>query len=171
MAWVLTLAGIYNLVWGSLVILFPAWMFSLGGLQKPDQPLNYPEVWQCVGMVVGVYGVGYLIAATDPLRHWPIVLVGFLGKLFGPIGVANAAWNGALPWSSVWTNLFNDLIWLVPFGLILRAAAHASHEQANAAPAEPLRQSLEQATTSTGTNLLALSLAGPTLVVFLRHFG
>ena len=37
---------------------------------------RYPQIWQCVGMIVGVYGVGYLVAASDPLRHWPIVLVG-----------------------------------------------------------------------------------------------
>ena len=39
-----------------------------------------------MGMIVGVYGIGYLIAARDPRTHWPIVLVGLLGKVFGPIG-------------------------------------------------------------------------------------
>jgi small multidrug resistance pump len=45
---------------------------------------RYPDIWQCVGMIVGVYGVGYLIAAFDPLRHWPVILVGLLGKVLGP---------------------------------------------------------------------------------------
>ncbi len=27
---------------------------------------EHPEIWQCVGMIVGVYGIGYLIAAVDP---------------------------------------------------------------------------------------------------------
>ena len=168
---VLILAGFYNLVWGSLVVAMPETMFRLGGLLRPDTPLNYPEVWQCVGMIVGVYGLGYLIAASDPLRHWPIVLVGFLGKLFGPIGVTRAALAGTLPWAAVWTNVFNDLIWLVPFGLILYAAYRVGCERGNEPVTEPLAQSMEKATTSTGSNLLALSMSGPTLVVFLRHFG
>jgi hypothetical protein len=122
MGWVLFLAGLYNLTWGSLVVLFPHTMFRAGGLERPDTPINYPEVWQCVGMIVGVYGIGYLIAATAPFRHWPIVLVGFLGKAFGPVGVVLAAWNGAFTWHALTVNVFNDLIWLVPFALILHGA-------------------------------------------------
>ena len=51
------------------------------------EPLNHPTVWQGMGMVIGVYGIGYWIASYDPIRHWPIVLVGLLGKLFGLIGL------------------------------------------------------------------------------------
>jgi hypothetical protein len=80
---------------------------------------TYPQLWQCIGMIVGVYGIGYAIAAFDPWRHWPIVLVGLLGKLLGPIGLAQAVAEGTLPLAFGWTNLTNDLIWWVPFGLIL----------------------------------------------------
>jgi hypothetical protein len=69
--------------------------------------------------VVGVYGVGYWIAAFDPLKHYPIVLVGFLGKLLGPIGFLDAAIKGRLPWAFGWINVTNDLIWWIPFALIL----------------------------------------------------
>lgn len=85
-------------------------------------PPNYPEIWQCLGMVVGVYGIGYAIAAFDPVRHWPIVLVGLLGKLLGPIGFLWYALAGTLPWRGGWLNVTNDLIWWVPFALILRHA-------------------------------------------------
>lgn len=80
---------------------------------------NYPGIWQSVGMIVGVYGLGYYIAAFDPVRHYPIVLVGFLGKLFGPVGLVLYAWKGELPWAFGWVNVTNDLIWLVPFAIIL----------------------------------------------------
>ena len=60
-------------------------------------PPTYPEIWQCVGMIVGVYGIGYAIASADPLRHWPIILVGFLGKIFGPLGFAQALYLERLP--------------------------------------------------------------------------
>jgi hypothetical protein len=64
--------------------------------------LNYPEIWHCVGMIVGVYGIGYLIAASDSRTHWQIVLVGLLGKVFGPIGFLVALLRGTFPPSSDW---------------------------------------------------------------------
>ena len=111
-------AGIYNLVWGAAVVLFPAALFHWAEMELP----RYPQIWQCVGMIVGVYGIGYLIAASNPPRHWPIVLVGLLGKIFGPIGFLAAALKGDLPWSWGITIVSNDLIWWVPFGIILYRA-------------------------------------------------
>lgn len=103
------------MAWGALIVLFPALLFDWAGMEQP----RYPSIWQCVGMIVGVYGVGYAIAATDPLRHWPIVLVGLLGKVLGPIGFLQAAAAGQLPWRFGWTILTNDLIWWPSFGAIL----------------------------------------------------
>jgi hypothetical protein len=70
--------------------------------------------------MVGTYGIGYAIAATDPIRHWPIILVGLLGKVLGPMGFLFYALRGELPWVAGWTLLTNDFIWWIPFGLILR---------------------------------------------------
>jgi hypothetical protein len=120
---VLTLAGGYNLTWGALSLFVPYWLYQMGGMaDAPGKPLANVELWQCIGMMVGVWGVGYLVAARDPLRHWPIVLVGFLGKAFGFVGVANGVLMGKLAPTAFWTNLFNDVIWLIPFGLILYRA-------------------------------------------------
>lgn len=115
-------AGLYNLAWGLLVILQPHLLFDLAGATR----LNYPEIWQCVGMIVGVYGVGYLIAARDPRRHWPIVLVGLLGKVLGPIGFAVALSKGTLPALFGLTILTNDFIWWIPFSMILLRAANTT---------------------------------------------
>ena len=122
-------AGAYNLVWGAAVVLFPAALFQWAEMDLP----RYPQIWQCVGMIVGVYGIGYLSAANDPLRHWPIVLVGFLGKIFGPIGFLAAALRGDLPWSWGVTIVSNDLIWWVPFGIILYHAVsrHLRSDRSN----------------------------------------
>ncbi len=114
----LQLAGLYNVVWGALAIGFPVQSFTLLGMPPP----LYPQLWQCIGMIVGVYGVGYWIAAYDPLTHWPIVLVGFLGKILGPLGFAGALLTGELPLIFGVHILTNDLIWWVPFALILKAA-------------------------------------------------
>jgi len=111
----LVAAGIYNLVWGAMTVLYPMWLFNLTGIEPP----NHPFIWQCVGMIVGVYGVGYLAASPDPVRHWPIVLVGFLGKVFGPIGYVDGVIRGEVPVGFGVTLPTNDLVWWVPFALIL----------------------------------------------------
>ena len=116
-------AGIYNLAWGAITIALPNLLFDLTGAER----INYPEIWQCVGMIVGVYGIGYLIAGWDSRTHWPIVLVGLLGKVFGPIGFCVALAKGTFPPLFGLTILTNDLLWWVPFGLILWDAA--SHRQ------------------------------------------
>lgn len=119
-------AGIYNLVWGAITIGMPNLLFDLAGAQR----LNYPEIWQCVGMIVGVYGIGYIIAAYDSRRHWPIVLVGMLGKIFGPIGFAFSLVKGTFPLAFGATILTNDLLWWIPFFLILKdAAVHSRRER------------------------------------------
>ncbi len=82
-------------------------------------------LWQCIGMIVGVYGIGYWLAARDPARHWPIVLVGLLGKVLGPIGFLQAGLTDQLPWRCGWLIVTNDLIWWVPFASILLAARRA----------------------------------------------
>jgi len=121
--WLLA-AGLYNLVWGAVVILLPDLIFELAGIE----PLNHPQIWQCVGMIVGVYGVGYLIAARDSRMHWPIVVVGLLGKLLGPAGFVSALATGALPLAFGMTLLTNDLIWWIPFTMILWDAARSRRE-------------------------------------------
>ena len=119
---VLLAAAVYNVLWGAFVVLFPFALFRVLEMELP----NYPQIWQCVGMIVGVYGVGYAAAALDPLRHWPIVLVGLLGKIFGPIGFLFAAVRGELPPSFGLTLLTNDLIWWAPFALILLRSCQAN---------------------------------------------
>lgn len=117
MSWVLRCAGIYNVVWGAFVVLFPAALWNWLGMEQP----NYPFLWQCIGMIVGVYGVGYWAAASNPIRHWPIVLVGFLGKVFGPMGFVWAYFIEKTIREPKFglTLITNDVIWWIPFGLIL----------------------------------------------------
>ena len=92
MTWCLAAAGVYNLAWGTLTVLRPAWLFDLTGLEQP----NYPFIWQCVGMIVG--------------------------KIFGPLGYLEGMWRGTVPREFGWTLPTNDLVWWIPFGLILMHA-------------------------------------------------
>ncbi len=81
-----------------------------------------------------VYGIGYIIAASDPRTHWPIVLVGLLGKIFGPIGFTAALLRGDVSAALRCNDSYNDLVWWVPFVMILwDAAKHGGDQQSNAA--------------------------------------
>ncbi len=108
-------AAAYNILWGSFIIFFPFFIFDRLGMTRPV----YPQIWQCVGMIVGVYGIGYWFASFDYKRHWPIVLVGFLGKIFGPIGFAQALYLKTLPLEFGVILVFNDFIWWIPFYKLL----------------------------------------------------
>ncbi len=115
---VMKAAAIYNVLWGAWVVLFPLQFFQFTGMAEPIHPV----IWQGMGMVIGVYGLGYWWAAANPVKHWPIVAVGFLGKIFGPIGFVFNYLNDVVPASFGYTLITNDLIWWIPFGLILNEA-------------------------------------------------
>ena len=111
----LKIAAIYNILWGAWVVLFPQHFFELVRMEA----INHPMVWQGMGMVIGVYGLGYWWASYNPYRHWPIVMVGFLGKIFGPLGFVYNYLSGVVPFEFAYTLLTNDLIWWIPFFQIL----------------------------------------------------
>ncbi|MEM7754491.1 MAG: SelL-related redox protein [Planctomycetota bacterium] len=159
-------AGIYNLVWGAVVVAFPGLLFSATGMEQP----LYPQIWQCVGMIVGVYGIGYLAAARDSRRHWPIILVGFLGKIFGPMGFAMGMARGDLPPGFGLTIPTNDLIWWIPFGMMLWDAAKSRDAYPDGA-APTVDEALDGLTDQAGETLRALTNKRPTLVVLTRHSG
>lgn len=165
----LILAGVFNLLWGGWVVLFPMSMFSLAGLPQP----TYPAIWQCVGMIVGVYGIGYLVAARDPLTHWPIVLVGLLGKVFGPIGFVYAALiTSQLPVEFIWTIIPNDLVWWVPFTMLLvLAAKHHQGGDHTGDPTMSFQDALQAHRDQHATTLAELTEETPVMLVFLRHLG
>lgn len=112
---VFTVAGFYNIAWGLYAAIDPQWLFRLADLP----PLNHPQVFACLGMVVGLYGVLYLEVARVPERGWLIALVGFTGKVLGPLGLAVLIFNGTWPWTTLWMCITNDLIWWIPFILYL----------------------------------------------------
>jgi hypothetical protein len=108
-------AGFYNILWGLYAVIDPQWLFRFA--RMPQE--NYPQVFACLGMVVGLYGVLYLEVARVPERGWVIAAVGLAGKIFGPIGLAGLIWSGAWPVRTGILCVTNDLIWWIPFGLYL----------------------------------------------------
>lgn len=117
----LRIAAVYNILWGAWQILAPLSFFDVMGMA----PVNHPMIWQGMGMVIGVYGIAYYLAAHDYIRHWPIVLVGMLGKVFGPVGFLYNIAIGTAPTNFGFTLIPNDLIWWVPFTIMLLDARKA----------------------------------------------
>lgn len=107
-------AGIYNLAFGLWAAIWPLSFFELFAIPAP----RYPGIWACLGMVVGLYGLLYLYAAWKLDAAWPIIAVGLLGKVLGPIGMAMAI-DDEWPRRVAMLCVFNDLIWWPPFGLFL----------------------------------------------------
>jgi hypothetical protein len=165
---VLRLAAAYNFAFAGFAIFFPLQLFQWAGLDAPV----YPAIWQCVGMVVGVYGVGYAIAANDPRRHWPIVLVGLLGKVLGPVGFLWAVTDGQLNWHFGTVLLTNDVVWWVPFAAVLYDAFRANTDTSRSDdPDAGPKAAMLESPTSVGWTLYDLTTDTPRLIVFLRHFG
>lgn len=111
-------AGIYNIGWGIYSALDPQWLFRFAGM-----PLdNHPQIFACLGMVIGLYGVLYLEVARVPERGWLLAFVGLTGKILGPIGLISLIWQGVWPPSTLILCLTNDFVWWIPFYFYLRAA-------------------------------------------------
>lgn len=129
------LAALYNLAFGLWAAAFPFSYFRAFDLPEP----RYPSIWACLGMVVGLYGLVYLLIAWEPERGTWLALIGLAGKIFGPIGWVLTVWRGdELPPRTVLLILANDLIWWFPFlyyllrdsprrGQVIAAACVAVH--------------------------------------------
>jgi hypothetical protein len=166
MAAVLFAAALYNLAWGAFAVLFPGAIWGWLGMEAP----RYPQFWQGIGMLVGVFGIGYFIAAFDPARHWPIVLLGLISKVLASLGAAQAFAAGSLPLAFALLSVPNDLLWCVPFALIL----HRAYTRALDEPGRPriaVSEAMERAYTQDGGTLAEASFESPLLLVFVRHFG
>ena len=111
-------AGAYNILWGLYAAIDPQWLFRFAGMP----PLNHPQIFACLGMVVGLYGLLYLEVARLPEKGWLLAAVGLLGKVLGPIGLAVLIVQGQWPMATIALCLTNDLIWWIPFGLYLKDA-------------------------------------------------
>jgi small multidrug resistance pump len=98
--------------WASL---FPRHFFDLFRLGSPQ----YPGIWACLGMVVGLYGVGYAYAAWRLDRAFPFIAIGLAGKILGPIGWVMSTSSGELPFRTFPLIVFDDLLWWTPFALFL----------------------------------------------------
>lgn len=112
---IFTAAAAYNITFGLWASLFPRAFFEVFRLAPP----RYPAIWACLGMVVGLYGVGYAYAAWRLDRAFPWIAIGLAGKVLGPIGWLMSVGTGELPVRTFSLIVFDDLMWWVPFSMFL----------------------------------------------------
>jgi hypothetical protein len=164
----LLFAGIYNILWAIVVIFFTEIPFQFIHIAIPsDIPL-----WQAFGLLIGMFGLGYILSAFNPNVHWPIVLIGLISKICGPLGFLFYATQGELSWSFAWLVFLNDVIWIFPFAIILRNAFDFNiSEMERIYPRIGLVNKLHEIYTNKGESAYYLSENQKTLFIFLRHFG
>lgn len=114
--WAFALAGAYNILWGLYSAWDPQWLFRFAGMT----PLNHPEIFSCLAMVVGIYGILYWDVARRPEQGGLIAAVGLLGKLLGPLGAYWLILQGQWPLKALVLCVGNDFIWWIPFAFYLR---------------------------------------------------
>lgn len=112
---VFIIAGIYNIFWGIFSAIYPNWLFDFAGMP----PINYQQIFACLGMVVGLYGIIYFEVARKPENGFLLAAVGFLGKILGPIGLLILIWQGEWKPATIILCLTNDFVWWIPFSLYL----------------------------------------------------
>ena len=113
----LLVAGLQCLIWGVFIIVWPERSSVAYGFAQPPAELF---LWQGMGLVIVLFGIGYAIASQNPSQHWVIILIGLLSKSLGPIGMAWSVNQGDVSIRVLYLIPINDLIWLIPFGMILR---------------------------------------------------
>jgi hypothetical protein len=123
-------AAVYNIAFGLWAALLPLSFFIRCAMAPP----SYPSIWACLGMVVGVYGLGYAYAAWRLDRAAPFIAIGLLGKILGPAGWLLAVNHGEWPVRTVTLILWNDVIWLLPFALFLLEGTRVAAAVRAAAP-------------------------------------
>jgi peroxiredoxin len=170
--YVLRFAALYNLAWGLFIVFFPEAPFRWSNLEVP----NYPAFLQCLGVVIGVYGIGYWIAAADVAAYWPIVLVGLLAKVVWPLVFFFATRPQDSPPNMLGTIFLNDIVWWLPLTAILIQAAKIRESRRTTASGVTLEQALRNAIPQGGSsqeskNLFDLSFEHPLLLLCIRHLG
>jgi hypothetical protein len=118
MFYLLSFAGCYNLLVGLTLVVFYHEMFKTVDLFGPKP--NLMLFVQLTGLLVGLFGVGYLLVARRPLENRNLLLLGLLSKALGSVLGVGYVVLGKLSLGFFVLLLFSDILYLPPFMVILR---------------------------------------------------
>lgn len=164
----LVVAGVYHLAFAIWSICWPHLCFQWLGADQP----NHPMLWRGLGLLAAVFGLAFLLASRSPIRHWPLVLIGFLKTNFVIVAFVATLAGREIPWQIGLFILLDDLVWWFPLAAILWAAAQAhAGRPPSGDPPLSIGEAASHYKLSTGETLAEASRERTLVLVFLRHFG
>lgn len=166
---VLQSAGVYHVFAAAGAVVMAEWLDARLGASGPPSPLM-GEGWHVVAVWLAVLGLGFLLAARDAYRHWPVVLMGVLSKLGTGAWIGWDILHGRAPGLLWWWVAVETAAWCIPLLAILQSAYEAGLARKRTIPPEVLRFALRRKT-NMAVSLDELSRLSPVLLVFLRHMG
>jgi CDP-diglyceride synthetase len=128
MKFVLRFVAIFNVLAGLFMLIGYHETYKIIGMNKPD--ISFPI--QLVGILVGLFGVGYYLVAKNPVENRNVLMLGFWSKFLGSCLGTYYVGRGQLPLQFVAVYFFADVIYLPPFYLIMRRLYAIARERENA---------------------------------------
>ena len=113
---VLRIAGVFNLIAGASMGTLYHEGYKMLGVPKPELILPV----QVMGILVALFGVGYLLVAANPIENRNLLLLGFLSKAISSVVALWYVAVGQLPLGFAAVVFFADVIYLPPFYVIMR---------------------------------------------------
>ena len=120
----LRFAGVFNISAGICMILFYHEGYRMLGVEKPELTLEI----QVIGILVALFGVGYLRTASRPVENRDLLLLGMLSKGISSVFALGYIASGALPWWFAVVVFFADIVYVPPFWIIWRRLCRAARE-------------------------------------------
>jgi len=125
MTHLLRFAGVFNLLAGTGMICLYHEGFKMLGV--PKLAITLPV--QVMGILVGLFGVGYLLVAANPVENRNLLMLGFWSKALSSLAALWYVAIGRLPPGFAVTVFFADVIYLPFFFMILRRLYRAAREE------------------------------------------
>jgi len=116
MKFLLRFVAAFNISAGLFMLIGYHETYRIIGMNKPD--ISFPI--QLVGVLVGLFGVGYYMVARNPIENRAVLALGFWSKFLGSCLGAGYVLLGKLAPQFIAVYFFADVIYLPPFYVILR---------------------------------------------------
>ena len=122
MYWLLRFGGTFNILAGLCMLAFYHEGYRMIGIPKPELVLPI----QLTGILVALFGVGYHLSASDPIRNRNVLMLGTWSKLLCSLWALGYVFIGMLPWWFTVVLIGADIGYLPFFYAILRRIDRAA---------------------------------------------